>query len=126
MSQTTSDTVVLPSLVSSSPLESINADVLPAQLRQLIEAEGEVDPSLEEIQQILEVYVEARELLLCPLSTTLSSSASTSRQMSNVTSTNLPPWRSKFESGRGRRKPSSSSLQRPRYDSGDICDVAFC
>lgn len=55
MAHTTSDgAVALSSPVSS---ESIDTDILPPQLRKLIEAEGDVDPSLEEIEQILEVYV---------------------------------------------------------------------
>ena len=56
MPLTTSNAAVLAS-VSSSPLETINPDVLPAQLRELIEAEGDTEPSLEEIEHILEVYV---------------------------------------------------------------------
>ena len=57
MTQPSSDAVMLPAPVSPSSLESINSDVLPAQLRELTEAEGEVDPSLEEIKQVLAAYV---------------------------------------------------------------------
>ncbi len=63
MAQSTSDTVVLSAPVSSS-LGTIDPDVLPAQLRELIQAEGDVDPLLEEIEQILKVYVEPPSLVV--------------------------------------------------------------
>lgn len=56
MPLTTSNAVV-PVPVPSSPFETINPDVLPPQLRELTEAEGDTEPSLEEIEHILKVYV---------------------------------------------------------------------
>ena len=108
---------MLPSSVSPSPLEFIDADVLPAQLRELIEAEGDVDPSLEEIEQVLDVCVQSPSPVVRAradqsMHYTL---ASTSRKMSNVTSTSSLRWRSKFGSGRKRRKPSPSSLWPQQY-----------
>ena len=113
----------LPAL-ASSPSETVDLEALAAQMRELTKAQDDaVDPSPEEIEQVLEAY--AKPPSWASHNTRLNPDIELiSRRTSNVTSSSLLPWRRKSASGSGRRRPSSSSWQLPRYGS-DVRKLYF-